>query len=150
MAWYLTGAITLTCADLLSIGPLGTNFNDILNKKQNCWLSKMHLKISSAKGRPFCPTGDELIQRHQAHTCQVPAFMSPLLHMTMQMASSICTLVFVTWPTAMQHRCKHAECHHIKGRPCQIRPRNCSISSESIHYTQWTLFIINQFLCENF
>ena len=45
---------------LLSIGPIGTNFSETLIKMQNFSFMKMHLKISSAKWRPFCPGGDEL------------------------------------------------------------------------------------------
>ena len=53
-------AITWTNADLLSIRPLGTNFSVIRIKIQNFSFTKMHLKLSSAKWRPFCPGGDEL------------------------------------------------------------------------------------------
>ena len=49
----------------LSIWPLGTNFSEILNKIQDFSFTKMHPKISSAKWRPFCPAGDELIQIRQ-------------------------------------------------------------------------------------
>ena len=48
-------AIIWTNAGLLSIGPLVTNFSEILIKIQNFSLTKMHLKISSAKWRTFCP-----------------------------------------------------------------------------------------------
>ena len=36
------------------------NFSEILIKIQNFSFTKMHLKISSAKWRPFCPGGDEV------------------------------------------------------------------------------------------
>ena len=52
-------AIISTNAGLLSIRPLGTNFSQILIKIQNLLFMKMHLKISSAEWRPFCPGGDE-------------------------------------------------------------------------------------------
>ena len=42
-------AITWTNAYLLSIGPLGTNFSEILNKIFTFSLKKMHLKLLSAK-----------------------------------------------------------------------------------------------------
>ena len=42
---------------LLPTGPLGTNFSEILIIIQNFSFTKMHLKISSAKWRPFCPGG---------------------------------------------------------------------------------------------
>ena len=53
-------AIIWTSAGLLSTGHLGTNFSEILAKIQNFSFTKMHLKISSANRRPFCPGGDEL------------------------------------------------------------------------------------------
>ena len=39
-----------------------TNFSEILIKIQNFSFTKMHLKISSAKWRQFCPGGDEFIE----------------------------------------------------------------------------------------
>ena len=53
-------AIIWTNAGLLSIGPLGTNVSEILIKIQSFSFTKMHLKTSSAKRRPFCSGGDEL------------------------------------------------------------------------------------------
>ena len=47
-------AIILTNAGILSIGPLGTNLNEILIEIYTFPFKKMHLKISSAKWRPFC------------------------------------------------------------------------------------------------
>ena len=47
-------AIIWTNAGILSIGPLGTNFSEILIGIQTFPFLKMHLKISSAKWRPFC------------------------------------------------------------------------------------------------
>ena len=53
-------AIISTNAGLLTIGPLGITCSDILVKMQNFSFTKMHLKISSAKWRPFSPRGDEM------------------------------------------------------------------------------------------
>ena len=47
-------AIIWTIAGILLIGPLGTNFSEILIGIQTCSFKKMHLKMSSAKRRPFC------------------------------------------------------------------------------------------------
>ena len=47
-------AIIWTNAGILSIGPLGTNFSDILIKIDTFSFTKMHLKIMSGKWRPFC------------------------------------------------------------------------------------------------
>ena len=55
-------AITWTNAHLLSIGSLRTNFSEIQIEIQSFSFKKMHLKMSSAKWRPFCPGGDELTE----------------------------------------------------------------------------------------
>ena len=47
-------AIIRTNAGILLIGPLGTNFSEILIGIQTLSFKKMHLKMSSAKWRPFC------------------------------------------------------------------------------------------------
>ena len=47
-------AIIWTNAGILLIGPLGTNFIEILIGIQTFSFNKMHLKMSSAKWRPFC------------------------------------------------------------------------------------------------
>ena len=43
-----------TNAGILLIGPLGTNFNEILIEIHTFSFKKMHLKTLSAKWRPFC------------------------------------------------------------------------------------------------
>ena len=47
-------AITWTNAGLLLIGPLGTNFSEVLIGIQTFSFKKMHLKTSSVKWRQFC------------------------------------------------------------------------------------------------
>ena len=47
-------AIFWTNGGILLIGPLGTNFNEILIKIQTFLSRKTHLKMSSGKWRPFC------------------------------------------------------------------------------------------------
>ena len=47
-------AIIWTNAGILLIGPRGTNFSEILIGIQTFSFKKMHLKMSSAKWRPFC------------------------------------------------------------------------------------------------
>ena len=54
-------AIIWTNVGISSIGPLGTNFSEILIQIQTFSFTKMHLKMSSAKWRPFCPGLNELI-----------------------------------------------------------------------------------------
>ena len=47
-------AIIWTNAGILLIGPLGTKFNEIFIEIHAFSFKKMHLKMSSAKWRPFC------------------------------------------------------------------------------------------------
>ena len=47
-------AIIWTNDGILLIGPLGTNFNEILFGIQTFPFNKMHLKMPSARWRPFC------------------------------------------------------------------------------------------------
>ena len=63
-------AITETDADILSIGLLETNFNEILIDVHDFSLINMHLKMSSEKWRPFCPGGDEL-RNNDGHLAQI-------------------------------------------------------------------------------
>ena len=52
-------AVIWTSAGLLSIGPVGRNFSEILTKIQNFSVTKIHLKIPFAKWRPFYAGGNE-------------------------------------------------------------------------------------------
>ena len=54
-------AITWTNAGILLIGPLGTNFSEILIEIPKFSFKKMHLKVSSGKWRPFCLGLNELM-----------------------------------------------------------------------------------------
>ena len=47
-------AITWTNVGILLIGPLGTNFSEMLIKIHTSSFKKIHLKMSSGKWRPFC------------------------------------------------------------------------------------------------
>ena len=53
-------AIIWTNAGILLIGPLGTNFSEILIEIRIFSFKKMDLKVSSAKWRPFCLGLNEL------------------------------------------------------------------------------------------
>ena len=57
-------AIIWTNAGILLIGPLGTNFNEILIGIQTFSFKKMHLKMSSAKWHPFCVGLNVLMNIH--------------------------------------------------------------------------------------
>ena len=56
-------AIIWINAGLLLIGPLGTNFTEILIEILTFSSKKMHLKVSSAKRQPFCLGLNVLIQK---------------------------------------------------------------------------------------
>ena len=46
--------IIWTNAGILLVGPLGTNFSEILIEIHTFWFNKMRCKLSSEKWRPFC------------------------------------------------------------------------------------------------
>ena len=60
-------AIIWTNAEILLIGPLGTNFIEILIGIKKFSFKKMHLKVSSAKWRPFCLGLNEFNPSKVAH-----------------------------------------------------------------------------------
>ena len=68
-------AIIWTSAGILLIGPLGTNFSEILVAIITFSFMKMRLKVSSAKWRPCCLGLNVLMP--QLHLCDLP-FRSPL------------------------------------------------------------------------
>ena len=47
-------AIIWNSAGILLIGPLGTNFSEILIEILTFSLKKMHMNVTSAKRQPFC------------------------------------------------------------------------------------------------
>ena len=51
---YRRQAIIWTNAEILLIEPLGTNFSEILIEIRTFLFTKIHLKMLSAKWRPFC------------------------------------------------------------------------------------------------
>ena len=63
-------AIIWTNAGLLLIGPLGTNFSEILIEILPFSFKKMRLKVSSAKRRPFCFSLNVLIPYHNKASSQ--------------------------------------------------------------------------------
>ena len=58
-------AIIRTNDRLLSIGTLGTNINEILIEILAFSFQKIHLKMSSGKWWPFCPTLNVLTHSHR-------------------------------------------------------------------------------------
>ena len=63
-------AIIWTNAGILLIEPLGTNFSEILIRIQAFSFKKMHLKMSSAKWRPFCLGLNVLSVKRSSRTCK--------------------------------------------------------------------------------
>ena len=61
-------AIIWTNAGILLIGPIGTNFSEILIEIKTFSLMKMYLKMSSGKWRPFCLGLNVLICRTVVYT----------------------------------------------------------------------------------
>ena len=78
MACRLFGAKPLSqpIRGLLSIGPLETNFGEISIKIQSFSFTKMQLKISSVKWRPFRPVRDEFVLIERSPACIVCTYIS--------------------------------------------------------------------------
>ena len=85
-------AIIWTNTGILLIGPLATNFSEILIGIQTFSFKKMHLKMSSAKWRPFVSTSASVVQLDDCrcavfdnnhspstvtNTSEIPEFMHP-------------------------------------------------------------------------
>ena len=64
-------AIIRTSADILSIRPQGTYFNEILFEIQIFSFMKIHLNMSSVKWRSFCLGGNELIKWTNTDTIEL-------------------------------------------------------------------------------
>ena len=73
-------AIIWTNAGILLIGPLGTNFSEILIGIQTFSYKKMHLKMASAKWRPFCLGLNVLMKWTPAAWLARPLSASPDSH----------------------------------------------------------------------
>ena len=73
-------AIIRTNAGILLIGPLGTNFNEILIGIQTFSFKKMHLKMSFAKWRPFSLGHNELMQHMEAAHWNHEMSWCPICH----------------------------------------------------------------------
>ena len=71
-------AIIWTNAGMLLIGPLGTNFSEILIKIHTFPFKKMHLKMSFGRCRPFCLGLNELTL--DVHDMEYSCHVGPLTH----------------------------------------------------------------------
>ena len=63
-------AITWTKADLLSVGPLGTNFTEIQMEIQIFSFMKMHVKLLSAKMAAILSRGGEELDHIWLGVCE--------------------------------------------------------------------------------
>ena len=98
-------AIIWTDAGILLIGPLGTNFSEILIEIYTFSFRKIHLKVSSGKWQPSCLGLNVLNWQHRA-TCFVSFIQS---HMKFRLDS------------IKGIRCIVSPCN-----PCEITGQNCT------------------------
>ena len=85
-------AIIWTIAGILLIGPLVTNFSEILIGIQTFSFNKMHLKLSSGKWRPFC-LGLNVLKANNSEIINSGANSSPATDLTWN--TSACTSLFI-------------------------------------------------------
>ena len=86
-------AIIWTNAGILLIGPLGTNFSEMLIDIHTFSFKKIHLKLSSGKWRPFC-LGLNVLKR---------SWVTPVISLTKPALSlGFGFAIFWTWNHGMQ------------------------------------------------
>ena len=103
-------AIIWINAGILLIEPLGTNFIEILNGIQTFSFKKMHLKMSSAKWRPFCLGLNVLINQL---TDRLSSSLPPYPHLSSpSLLSSSFTMLVLIFITIYHHdrRCRYHSC----------------------------------------
>ena len=83
-------AIIWTNAGILLIGPWGTNFSELLIGIQTFSVKKMHLKMSSAKWRPFCRGLNVLIAVAIYTTIETWQFLMQLQRIPIWSTTHIC------------------------------------------------------------
>ena len=80
-----------TSAGILLIGPLGTNFSEILIGIQTFSFKKLHLKTSSAKWRLFCLGLNPIWQTlHCVSPCGISRRFSPYNHKRFLYCTTVC------------------------------------------------------------
>ena len=123
-------AITWTNADLLSIGPLGTNFSESWIEILTFAFKKIRLKTSSVKWRLICPGGEELIipfttkKDYSLTSCQKSFLPKRVIHNRAMLSngSLVWNLVSLQWPPRGHH-------FIIRGCCLSVAPLRCSMAS---------------------
>ena len=85
-------AIIWTNAGILFIGPLGTNFNEILLGIKIFSINAMQLKMSSAKWRQFCLGLNELNPRDLTGRCAMVLVETVLMKVASEVTDKTCIL----------------------------------------------------------
>ena len=145
--------IIWTNAGILLIGPLGTNFSEILIENQTFSLKKMHLKMSSEKWRPSCLGLNELSCcrdiNQQIHQHNADSLNKRLdLHWTQPLASEVHASVVIEWsPTSMFALVTLQD--HIKGAIKKNNER-CFQVYEYSSYRPHHVLNLHGYFCRNF
>ena len=118
-------AIIWTNAGILLIGPLGTNFSEIIIEILKFSFKKMRMKVSSVKRRPFCLGLNVLNKRFIGHNNI--ACVDSLVHWYSAMATDAKTNTSVACNIRWRFSCWNAWNEQGIGKP----------HNNSIHYI-WT------------
>ena len=142
-------AIIWTNAGLLLIGPLGTNFSEILIEILTFSFKKMRLKVSSAKRRPFC-LGLNVLRLGYNYVCRLPStkWCHPQaqhwlqIQIVIQISSAIDFLKYTTVDQIIFSKCQTTS-------PCNITNSKCETSMTwGINIRSWSCGIYVH-LCGN-
>ena len=124
-------AINWTKARILLIGPLGTNFSEILIAIETFSFTKMHLEMSSGKCRPFCLGLNVLNAPGGVQLHRLP-FLPTLLPLSL---TSECRMVLMVRSGWSLGRCRHV----LLGKACRNWWRSARVRSTWI----WSMMVGN-------
>ena len=150
-------AIIWTNAQILLIGPLGTNFNEILIEIYTFSFKKLDLKMSSAKWCPFClglrvSIGDTQVADNTAHMhCRIGSSLNKMRVYCQIDTKPLCASMLTC------HQSDQNKCHLIKlwenshngytptNLSAQKTPLGVMIIRTQIHWKKWIKRILGLF-----
>ena len=133
-------AIIWTKDGILLIGPLGTNFSEILSKIHTFSFKKMHLKTSSAKLWPFC-LGLNVLNQWNTHRffpqhSKLPGNIPINVSAAWSSKSMFCGPLFLSLKNSTDHKNRN----HVLRKKCFV----CWLSKQQANGNSscWTIIFL--------
>ena len=118
-------AIIWTNDGILLIGPLGTNFNEILIEILTFLFKNMRLKVSSGKWRPFCLGLNVLIRGHCCCINKSSSICRTLYMKRKQHGNISCTTSALWGASTDEYLWREPTCH--QWIPLTLKPSNVDL-----------------------